>query len=66
MKLITFKDKISNWDFKYKGYEITILPDWGCNWKTCTAISNKNFYRWTEEEVFNFLNKQWKELQIDT
>lgn len=55
MLLERFKEKVSKWDFKYKWFNITLVPNWGSHWQNCIACRWKTNYRWTEEDIYNLL-----------
>ena len=55
MLLQRFKDKLNEWDIKYKGFNVSILPNWTSDWKTCLAYRWKTSYKWTEDEIYELL-----------
>ena len=56
MKFETFEQRLINWGTKYKWFDISLLPNWEGDWKTCIAIKGDLSFRSTMQEIFELLS----------
>ena len=56
MNIDKFNEKLGQGDFKFRNYQVSMLPNWKSDGENCIAQNKTTTYRGTPENIHRFID----------